>query len=282
VTWFLSRSRRVLRTRIPTARRGALTLAAVACFLFAGSGGAEENKPDPIPGKPPRVALAVPLAVARGATTKVLLRGLHLAGATEVRVEGPAANGQGEPARATVKSSNKAAVAEPLSAEKLGDSQAEVELTLPVGSGDEVSVVVVSPDGATQPYPIRVYDPTALTAEKEPNGGFRSAQPLTAPATVAGAIGELNDVDVFRIEGKAGQKIIAEVTAARLNSPLDSILTLYDANGHVLATNDDSDAGADSLLRATLPADGVYFLGLTDANGRGGPLYGYLLNVRVE
>ena len=108
-----------------------------------------------------------------------------------------------------------------------------------------------------------------MIAEKEPNGGFRNAQAVPLPATVAGVIGELNDVDVFRVEGKAGRKIVAEVNAARLGSPLDSVVTLYDANGHALATNDDSDAGADSLLRATLPADGVYFLGLTDANGRG-------------
>ena len=47
------------------------------------------------------------------------------------------------------------------------------------------------------------------------------------------------DVDVFRFEGRAGQRVVAEVLAARLGSPVDSFLTVYDAQGRVLAANDD-------------------------------------------
>jgi hypothetical protein len=87
-------------------------------------------------------------------------------------------------------------------------------------------------------------------------------------------------VDVVQFDGRAGQRITAEVTAARHGSPLDAILTLYDSDGRTLATNDDSEAGTDSMLRATLPADGACFLSLMDAHDRGGPAHVYLLVVR--
>ena len=85
---------------------------------------------------------------------------------------------------------------------------------------------------------------------------------------VNGRIDRPGDTDVFRFEGKAGQEIVAEVYARRLDSPLDSLLTLTDAAGQQLAFNDDfEDKGAglithqaDSYLRATLPADGTYYL----------------------
>ena len=89
------------------------------------------------------------------------------------------------------------------------------------------------------------------------------------------------DWDVFRFEGHAGDAIVAEVYARRLDSPLDSVLKLTDADGKQLAFNDDhEDKGAgldthyaDSYLTATLPADGAYYIHLGDAQHQGGPEY---------
>jgi hypothetical protein len=91
----------------------------------------------------------------------------------------------------------------------------------------------------------------------------------------------------FQFKGKAGEAIEAEVFARRLDSPLDSILTLTDANGKVLATNDDfvdESAGlvtdqADSRILYKLPADGNYVLRLGDTQQNGGPEYAYRLRV---
>ena len=60
------------------------------------------------------------------------------------------------------------------------------------------------------------------------------------------------------------------------------MLTLYDAGGHILATNDGGPSGADPELRAKLPADGVYYLSVIDAQDKGGPTHVYQLTVRVE
>ena len=110
--------------------------------------------------------------------------------------------------------------------------------------------------------------------------GFRQAQTIRLPQVVDGAIDRPKDVDVFRFEGKAGQKVVAEVLAARHGSGLDSILTLYTAAGQVLATSDDMPGSVDSLIEFTLPADAVYFLAIQDAHDQGGPPNVYRLVLR--
>ena len=123
--------------------------------------------------------------------------------------------------------------------------------------------------------------------EKESNNSTSSAQPVTLPIIVNGRMDRPGDWDVFRIEGRAGEQVIAEVTARRLDSPVDSVLELTDASGKRLAFNDDhedkADAlgthHADSLIQAALPADGAYFLRLGDAQHEGGPQYAYRLRI---
>ena len=123
--------------------------------------------------------------------------------------------------------------------------------------------------------------------EKEPNDSLATAQPVTLPVIVNGRVDRPGDWDVFRFEGRAGNRIVAEVSARRLDSPLDSVLRLTDAAGKQLAFNDDhedrsdglSTHHADSLIDFTLPADGTYYLHLGDAAHQGGPEYGYRLRI---
>ena len=123
--------------------------------------------------------------------------------------------------------------------------------------------------------------------EQEPNDSPAGAQPITLPVIVNGRIDKPGDWDVFRFEGHAGDDIVAEVYARRLDSPLDSVLKLTDASGKQLAFNDDhEDKGAgldthyaDSYLRLKLPADGTYYLHIGDAQHQGGPEYAYRLRV---
>ena len=139
----------------------------------------------------------------------------------------------------------------------------------------------------SNPVPFAV-DALPEALEQEPNNSPERAQPVTLPIIVNGRIGRPGDRDVFRFEGRAGQEIVAEVYARRLNSPLDSVLKLTDAAGKPLAFNDDhEDKGsglnthhADSWLRATLPADGTYYVHLGDAQHKGGPEYAYRLHLR--
>ena len=123
--------------------------------------------------------------------------------------------------------------------------------------------------------------------EKEGNNNHADAQKVTLPVIVNGRIDKPGDCDVFGFQGNTSDKVIAEVYARRLNSPLDSVLKLTNANGKQLIFNDDhEDKGegltthhADSLLSTTLPADGFYYIHIGDAQTKGGEAYGYRLRI---
>lgn len=123
--------------------------------------------------------------------------------------------------------------------------------------------------------------------EKEPNSSADAAQSVTLPVTINGRIDQPGDVDIFRFDGKAGEPVVAEVLARRLDSPLDSVLALTDAEGKQIGFNDDhEDKGsglnthhADSYLAMTLPATGRYYLQIGDTQHGGGKDYGYRLRI---
>lgn len=113
------------------------------------------------------------------------------------------------------------------------------------------------------------------------------AQRVKLPVIVNGRVERPGEAAFFRFNGRAGEEIVAEVTARRLGSPVDSLLRLTDASGRELASNDDFEdkaAGlithqADSLLSCKLPAKGTYYLQLADVQHNGGPEYGYRLRI---
>ncbi|MBI5396379.1 MAG: PPC domain-containing protein [Verrucomicrobia bacterium] len=123
--------------------------------------------------------------------------------------------------------------------------------------------------------------------ETEPNNSAASPQKLRLPVIMNGRIDKPGDSDVFCFEGNAGDEIVAEVYARRLDTPLDSVLKLTDASGKQLAANDDRDdvgSGvnthhADSYLRFTLPANGAYYVHLSDTQHAGGEEYAYRLRI---
>jgi hypothetical protein len=124
-------------------------------------------------------------------------------------------------------------------------------------------------------------------AEKEPNDKPGQAQSVTLPVIVNGRIGKPGDTDVYRFDGNAGDAIVAEVQARRLNSPVDSVVEITDASGHRVAFNDDQEdkgAGlqthhADSRVATTLPSSGTFYLRLEDAQHGGGAEYAYRLRI---
>lgn len=130
-------------------------------------------------------------------------------------------------------------------------------------------------------------DATPNSLATEPNDTATAALPLTLPAIVNGRIEHAGDEDVFCFTGRAGDPIVAEVVARRLGSPLDSVLTVCDEQGRLLARNDDTEEKgtgllthhADSRIALTLPADGTYLLRIADAQRQGGLEYGYRLRV---
>ena len=123
--------------------------------------------------------------------------------------------------------------------------------------------------------------------EEEPNSDAARAGKVKLPVMVNGRIDRPGDWDVYRFYARKGERIVAEVHARRLGSPLDSLLRLTDTRGKVVALNDDHvDKGAglvthhaDSQLSVAAPKTGDYLLWLGDTQHKGGRAYGYRLRI---
>lgn len=162
--------------------------------------------------------------------------------------------------------------------------QSRMTLTIPEAGVTQIGIQTDKMASNRLPFAADTL-PEAL--EREPNNTREQAQRVSLPQIIHGRIDRPGDADVYRIAGRAGESLVAEVYARRLNSPLDSRLELTDAQGRVLASNDDSEdrgAGllthqADSRLQVTLPATGACYLILRDTQRKGGEEYAYRLRI---
>lgn len=245
-----------------------LIVAAIALAVSPLTAGADENKP-----QPPRIAMCVPLAVAPGISTRIVVRGWDFDGATEVRASR-------DDVAVKLLSVGSANVPNGQDAKQIGDRQAELEIGVAADSPPgEVMLTIESPAGASQPHPLWIGGEFPIAAETEPNDGFRQPQSIELPQIIDGQIHNDQNVDVFAFELSGNQQIDVDVVARRRGSGLDSILTLFDSQGNIVAVNDDQADTVDSRLTPTLTA-GRYLLSLQDAHDHGGPAHPYRLIVR--
>ncbi len=115
--------------------------------------------------------------------------------------------------------------------------------------------------------------------EHEPNDAIAQAnKAVAAPVAFNGAIDKPGDVDFFKFVAKKGQVFDLHCYARRLGSPLDPVLYFTNAQGGVIAGNDDA-IGPDSYMRVTIPADGEYGVYVIDHLKKGGPNYFYRIEV---
>ena len=245
--------------------------------LWSVQGVAEGQKPEAKKPEPPAIAVVLPLGVEAGSRQKLTLRGLNVTNATAVRLTGLTPTLTGE-----IKDRGVAAKIDGFDTKRVGDQRLEVELSLPANTptGTNIALVVVSPDGESQPFPLFVAAAGQIVGEKEPNNGFREAGALDDGKTVRGALETLTDVDVFRCELQAGHTLRAKVVAERLGATLDATLSLYDAQGRLLTGNDDAQgSGRDPLLEFKAPSAGRYLLAVSGVTEKAGAAAVYLLTV---
>ena len=226
-----------------------------------------QPKPPPAKDAPPVVRYPIPLVIAPAPKVKVTLRGQRLDAVTEVKCADPKVTAK------LVGKGKKAGVPNNYPAEKLGDTECDVELEFAKDHApDSVALTAVTPVGSGEPYKLVVV--AKPFAEKEPNDGFAQAQAIALPVTVEGLFSKERDVDSFRFVGKKGQKVKFEVLAVRLGTPTDALLTLYDDARGVLAIRDDTGDSPDPILEYTLPRDGTYYIVVIEAADLGGPQFG--------
>lgn len=245
-------------------------VAILSLLLFASplAAFAQTPKPDDL-----QILLATQLGLVPGETTKLTLRGMKLDGATEVLASSD---------KAQIKLLNKggANVPQKQEANRVGNTQVEIEITLPADfPPGMLELRVKTGAGETKPYAIEVGGPHAVVSDKEGNDGFKQAQPIALPQIVLGSIQGNQDVDVFVIDAQAGQKLSAETIADRHGSGLDAFLAVYDANGRVVKLADDLPNTRDARVEWTTSTAGKYFIVVSDSLDLGGPAHAYRLIV---
>ena len=236
---------------------------------------ADEDKKTPSPVEPPKPVVSIPLGLVAGRTNALVLRGLRVKDANNVVLIGLA-----EPRVASVRKREDAKPPDGQTAASAGDKQLELEIIVPPEAAGRTNLAwqVLGPGGAGFSPAVPAFAVDGLVESKEPNNGFLEAQGLKPGVVVRGGLEKPGEVDVFRIEAATGQVLHAEINASRIGSTLDAILTLYDARGSILASNDDA-FGRDPALTHTVAAAGPVFVAVTYANEKAARTHGYLLRI---
>jgi hypothetical protein len=166
----------------------------------------------------------------------------------------------------------------------------------------------VRQNGATSNAVPFAVDDLPEVLESEPNDSPATANRVPVPVVINGRIQKPGDEDYFVFKAEAGQTLLMEVQARRLDSPLDSVLTLFDGEGKKLDENDDPPSPlaqpnpannmpypdlacnvdpvdalathvADSRLLHTFSKAGDYVVRIRDVREEGGEEYAYRLKI---
>ncbi len=111
--------------------------------------------------------------------------------------------------------------------------------------------------------PFRV-SPFPNVLESEPNEGAMDRQiAAVAPIAFNGILQNAGDVDRFRLSASANENLRIEVFAQRVGSAADTLLSVLDETGELLARNDDW-GSHDSRLDFEVPWTGEFIVEITD------------------
>ncbi len=136
-------------------------------------------------------------------------------------------------------------------------------------------VRVVNAGGVSNPMQLNVSDLPEIN-ERPGTNSFETATVLELPAGVAGRITEMGQVDWFRFRAKKGERLIFDVNASRMGSPLDPSLGLFDAKGQELLRSEDVNV-FDPFVDWTVPEEGDYLIQIRDFRFQGGGTFRYHL-----
>ena len=154
-----------------------------------------------------------------------------------------------------------------------------------------VASLTIAPDAPLGVQQIRIVTPYGVSNaqnfvvgnlpevnENEATEKAEMSNALELPVTVNGVIASIDDKDSFSFNLKKSARLICEVMAQRIGSPLDSYLVLRDPNGAEVA-NSGQGSGLDSVLDYTALAAGKYTLHIRDIRYKGGGGFRYRLSI---
>lgn len=216
----------------------------------------------------PMVMSLSPIAVQIGATTECEVSARYnLYGAYQVLVTGSGVRGETIPPEVKP--------GEPPPEKKPEMPKVKVRFTVEPDALPGVrGFRLATPQGATT-YGQLVVVRDPIVFETPNNNSRESAQAVSLPATLCGAIEAAEDVDCFKFQVEANTGWTFHVQSSRCENKIhdlqlhsDPILTLKNSQGTVLASSDNYFA-ADPLLAYRFEAQGEYFLEIRDVRYQG-------------
>ena len=156
-----------------------------------------------------------------------------------------------------------------------------VRLDIPAGTPVGVyDLRAVGLHGMSSPRAFFVSSRTETT-EVEPNDTLDSAQPVRLDGVVNGRIEKPGDVDCSKFKARAGQRVVVECWAERMDSRLRAVLEVYDAAGKRLVVNR-GHTGIDPLVDFLVPTDGDYVVKVFDLSYLGSAAHFYRLDIDTK
>lgn len=165
----------------------------------------------------------------------------------------------------------------------LGDALGPQTVKVKLPSAEELAGATFWPfhagPASPTPLPLRVRSERSVP-EREPNDDASSLGEAisTPPVALNGVLQAPGDVDLWKVHFPAGVPFDVETFAARIGIATDPVLTLRDAEGRVVAENDDGAEG-DSKFRFVAPVEGDYRLEIRDQLRRGHEAAAYRLEI---
>ncbi len=117
--------------------------------------------------------------------------------------------------------------------------------------------------------------------EVEPNSLPDTAERVEMPVTLNGQIDGERDMDYYRFRAREGEVIVAEVTASRIGSPLETAIEFHDKTGHRLMVQEIL-LGSDPIIAFRAPGDGEFVMSVANLGAAGGPHFVYRITLSKE
>jgi WD40 repeat protein/mono/diheme cytochrome c family protein len=194
-----------------------------------------------MPPAKPDLTFLEPRGIQRGKEATIKLRGSNLLGATELNLHHSKLTG------------------EMAKRDEWTATEGWITLTAaPDAARGSYELSVKTAGGESKRVKVYVDDLPQVT-EADTNRNTLAELPVSA----WGTLDKLGDIDEWEITGHQDETMVFDLAAKSLGSKANAVITLSDAEGKVLASNNDYD-GVDPLIAFTLPADGNYRLRVTD------------------
>ena len=238
---------------------------------------------------PPTIQKTSPAAVARGLAVEVKVEGINLVGATGVLFDDPAITGRILHVNALGEFIGKFIGSNGLrSTVNRGDPPPLSQVTMEVKTDAEARVGLyrfrlVTKEGTTNTGMVSVEPFYGARPEIEPNDTLQEAllqvDYVFPPTIITGKLGEPGDVDHLRFDATAGDELVAQITAAELGSKLRWSMELLDEKGVAVARKSVAYGDGEPVLAYRVPADGTYFLAVSDVERGGGGNHFYRMKI---